>query len=360
MIGEVGTERNYGIDLLRIVSMYLVVVLHLLGSADIEAYLPLCSLKYEVAWFLEMMAFCAVNCYALISGYVSVNRKYHISNLIIIWFQVLFYSVLITGMFKLICPETVDARRMVNSFFPVLTGQYWYFTAYFGLYLVMPALKCILEKMTQVELKRIVWIGFVVLSVLPTLINQDIFNTADGYSVLWLSYLFVLGAYIRKYNVFEKMQTSRLVLIWFGSIILPLGIKFLIEYISWNYFEILTISTAMTKYTSINVVVEAVVLLVFFSRIKVSGAWKKVITLIAPTSFGIYLIHSNELVLENLLFGKLENFAQLSVVAMAGTVLVVALAIFLLCTVIDLARLKIFEICRVKKLAEAINRKVLG
>lgn len=353
----INKERNYGIDLLRIVSMYLVVVLHLLGSADIEAYLPLCSLKYEVAWLLEMLAFCAVNCYALISGYVAINRRRGIANLIVLWFQVWFYSVIIASILSVLYPELVSKEILIKSFFPVITKQYWYFTAYFGLFLVMPLLMYALTNLSKVELKRIIIIGFVLFSILPMLVDEDIFQTANGYSMLWLGYLFLMGGYIRRYGVFETWSLKKILFIWCVSIIFPLGIKFMIEYISWNYLGILIISRSLTKYTSPNVVIQAVVMLISFSRIRISRFWKKIISFISPASFGVYLIHSNELVLEKFLFGKLEIFSQYSTVGMVVSVVFSAFVIFSVCVIIDLVRMKIFELVRVKKFANTISEK---
>ena len=64
-------ERNAGIDLLRIVSMFFVVVLHSLGQGGILFNTAVGSSQYKVAWLLEIFAYGAVDIFALISGYVS-------------------------------------------------------------------------------------------------------------------------------------------------------------------------------------------------------------------------------------------------------------------------------------------------
>ena len=63
-------ERNYGIDLLRIVSMMMVVLLHVLGQGGILDGSDPLTVKSETAWLLEIGAYSAVNIYAMISGYV--------------------------------------------------------------------------------------------------------------------------------------------------------------------------------------------------------------------------------------------------------------------------------------------------
>ena len=76
-------ERNLGIDLLRIISMLMIVVLHVLKKGGILENAEVNSAHYYVAWVLEALCIGAVNCYALISGYVGVNSKikYHKNNL---------------------------------------------------------------------------------------------------------------------------------------------------------------------------------------------------------------------------------------------------------------------------------------
>ena len=68
---QLTAKRNYGIDALRIVSMFMIVILHTLGHGGILSSVSIFSGKY-----------CAVNCYALISGYVGINSKYRYSKII--------------------------------------------------------------------------------------------------------------------------------------------------------------------------------------------------------------------------------------------------------------------------------------
>ena len=55
-------ERNYGIDALRIVSMLMIVMGHVLRFGGIITNNELSSAKYFMVWFLEAACFVAVNC----------------------------------------------------------------------------------------------------------------------------------------------------------------------------------------------------------------------------------------------------------------------------------------------------------
>ena len=66
---------------------------------------------------LKIICFCAVDCYALISGYVMCESKVKISNLINLWFRVIFYSVAITIGMKNVFQNSVSTGTIFYSFF---------------------------------------------------------------------------------------------------------------------------------------------------------------------------------------------------------------------------------------------------
>ena len=68
--------RNYGIDFLRMISMIMIVMLHTLGHGGILRSVSFLSVHYQIAWLLEVIAFGAVNTYAMISGFVSVDSHF--------------------------------------------------------------------------------------------------------------------------------------------------------------------------------------------------------------------------------------------------------------------------------------------
>ena len=67
------TDRQTGIELLRIVTMLMIIGLHylLFGGPLFHAK----GLNQKLAWFIEAFFFVAVNCYVLISGYFLVTKK---------------------------------------------------------------------------------------------------------------------------------------------------------------------------------------------------------------------------------------------------------------------------------------------
>ena len=83
-------EINYGIEWLRILSMYMVAVLHTLGQGGILGSFKQGDLSFSIAWFLETAAFGAVDCFALISGYVGYHSHFRYKKGLRLWFQTFF------------------------------------------------------------------------------------------------------------------------------------------------------------------------------------------------------------------------------------------------------------------------------
>lgn len=75
-INSLSDKKYYiGLDLLKIIAMFMIITLHTLGHGGIVWNKNLEGINYDIAWLLEIMSFCAVNCYAMISGYVGINSR---------------------------------------------------------------------------------------------------------------------------------------------------------------------------------------------------------------------------------------------------------------------------------------------
>lgn len=142
-------EKYYGINALRMLSMFMIIVLHILNQGGVLIASGRFTSQYEAGWLLQTVTFCAVNVYALISGYVWVYAKYRYRNLIELWLQVFFYTVLITILFRVFYPSSVSVMEWIKAIIPVMFNQYWYFSSYVALFLFIPLLNMVLENIKK-------------------------------------------------------------------------------------------------------------------------------------------------------------------------------------------------------------------
>ena len=133
-------KRVVSIDLLRIVSMMMVVMLHYLGKGNLLPQVTgSMTVNGYVAWGLESLAIVAVNVYMLISGYFLVERSFKPGRVAELICQVLFYTILVPVVLValgIISTDRFSIYYLLQTVLPVQMQQYWFMTAYIIMYLL--------------------------------------------------------------------------------------------------------------------------------------------------------------------------------------------------------------------------------
>ena len=349
-------KRNTGINLFKLFSMFMIALLHVLGMGGITGAAAGTSSYYPV-YLMQNAAFCAVNCYALVSGYLMLGKKIKPSRITELWFEVFFYSVSISAIMMIVYRDLFSARNIVYAVTPIISNQYWYMTSYFMMYLFVP----MMNKFADAANKKVFTATIVVILVLTTgslMIKQDGFRLNDGYSPIWLMIMYLVGAYMKKFNVGAKMKKwlalSLYVISSLCSFILCVFSKKLLKIMLGNDISYLS-------YTSPFVVLSAIFLFIFFSKLKFGKKTEKLINYITPAALGVYLIHTHPLVFNKLMKDIAMPLVNHGTAAMIFGSVAMALAVFIICIVIDLLRIQLFRLIRInalcKKLDEVFNSK---
>ena len=350
-------ERNVGIDLLRIVSMLLVLTLHVLGQGGVLGAISKTSSpdSYNVAWLLETAAYCAVNCYALISGYVGVKSKFKYTNIVVLWMQVAFYTVGFTVLYSFISPEVLGENSYYSAFFPVMKRAYWYFSAYFAIFFFIPLFNHVVNTLSKRQMRVAVISIVLIYSVFYTLSRTkllgsavaDLFVMERGYSPIWLALLYIIGAYISKYREDFKIPSAASFIIYAVAVL-----------ISW--LEKLNVkSSVLVSYTSPTILIAAIALLLAFSAMKCQKI-SRIVAFISPAAFGVFLIHVNPLIWTNLLKNHFALYADYPAWLMALCVIGTVIAIYIICTAIDLLRHYLFKLIKIKPALASLEARLVG
>lgn len=340
------TERNYGIDALRMLAMLLVVVAHLLGPGGILEAVEFMSPQYKAAWLLEIIAYCSVNCYALISGYVGIHSKHRYHNIILLWMRVIFYTVGITAVFTVLFPGSVSIHDWTRALLPTLSGYYWYFTAYFALFMFLPMLNLAINRLSQKQLGAVAVSLIATFSLLQTLPGRDVFGVSSN--AWWLMILYVIGGYIGKYGLFKASGSGKLFLgytgmilaMWLFKLIAEAGIIPALSFLGGNY---------LIYHTSPFMLFAGIFLLLLFERLRTSQRINSIIKLFAPAAFSVYIIHGQPQIWNHLLEGNFSHYASLAVPLEVALVLLTAAAVYIVCSLIDLIRENIFRALKIKQ-----------
>ncbi len=346
-------ERNIGIDLLRIISMLMIVGLHVLNKGGILNNAEVNSPHYYVAWVLDAFCIGAVNCYALISGYVGVNSKIKYHKLAALWLQVVFWSVLFAMIFREYIPESKAFETQFNLFFPVYNRAYWYFTAYFVLFFFMPFINAMLGALSQKQLKALGWLIFIFFSAAQTLWQSDVMLTNRGYSVLWLTLLYILGGIIKKTELEKSVRPWLMLFGFFGFTLVSAGYKFAGDFWQWK-----VVRENLLSYISATTVAASVCLFLFCARLNIKARpFRAAVKVLAPHTFGVYLIHTNAFVFAYIVKDLFVDYLECPPLKMGALVLLSMLGIYLLCTGVEMLRSLLFRLLHIDQaLASAENK----
>lgn len=365
------SQRNYGIDLLRILSMFMVVMLHMLGHGGVYDNCEPFSASYYTAWFLVAAAKCAVNVFAMISGYVMVGKRVRAFRIIPLWLLVFFYSTLGCLLFKFVPALSAiyspSLKEMVKLIFlPTMTREYWYWTCYFCIFFFIPFFNEYIASIDQKTFRRLLLAIIILFSLLPpftTLFRTDSFNLERGYSPLWLACLYFFGAYLKLYP--PKISKAK-----------AFGIYFLCVFCAWfakfvSHFALKAIAAGgktlgavagiaankdgeldlFIDYTSIFVIISAAALLVLFSQVSVkNSAAQKIIYHAARLAFSVFIIHCQAFFYGAFFCGRFSFIGKAEPPMIVAWTILCSAGVFALCEFIDLFRALLFKLLKVEKI----------
>lgn len=353
------SERNHGIELLRIFAMLLAAVLHILKKGGVITASEGNLAAYSTVWLLEAAAYCAVNCYALISGYVGYSdrpKPLRLARCIELWLQVVFYSVIITTVYCIAGVGSVGVSDFADAFLPVTSKQYWYFTAYIGMFFFIPLLNALVRRLNRRALVSLCIMLIAVFSLYDTFASfwkKDPLALVGGHSPLWLGVLYIFGAAMKKLRVPESMSSKKALLIYASAAVFTALFKItgdrLLRFVPGSLF---------VRDTSPTVLLCAAALSVAFARFKPGRKLTEFAVLLAPAAFGVYLLHVSPLVFEHVIGNRFAFIGRLpfplipfAVLASAGVILVVGLAA-------DKVRILLFKALGVPKLCQKAEKSI--
>jgi len=198
--------RNAGLELLRCVSMMMVVVLHYLGKGGLlpDMVKPESWTAVGItAWGIEAVCIVAVNVYMLISGYLLCQSHFKLSRLLSLYIQLWMYSVgvgavaVVTGILP---REELDIYTLLRLGLPVSMNHYWFMTAYVFFYLLLPLLGMAVKKMTKKQHRTVLILLLIAHSLIKSVLPFELETDNQGYDFMWYIVMFLLAAYIRLYN----------------------------------------------------------------------------------------------------------------------------------------------------------------
>ena len=288
------TKRNSGIELLRVVLMLMIILGHLFCHTGIRTEYALFEAEWLFMWGVQTITVSAVNCFVLIMGFFMIDSEFKTTKAAQLWGKVWFYSITIFVILTAAKLSPFTTNNLLDAVFPVLRGEYWFFTCYILLYLLVPFLNAGVHGMSERTLKYslgIILAFFYIMPVFAAVFHQ--YDPEEGMSILGFMTLYFVGAAIKKLRV--NLSPLACILGLLGNSVVVFLSKVALELIV-EQLELGLGTGLFYHYNTITQIINAALLLLLFQNISVSPAVQPAISSLASATFSVYLIHEHPLV----------------------------------------------------------------
>lgn len=280
-------KRESNLELLRIISMILIVAFHCTINIDI---LKGNVFEQIVLFVTGIWGVFGVDCFFIISFNFLYTSKFKMKKFINIIKQILFYTIplLIISVISSKINTGWDILKIVKYIFmaglkqPFWNDVYWFVTIYLLMYLSFPIMNNIIKKMNKNQLKYIV-----ILLTMIILMYQMKQTVIEGY--FFCMYMYIAFFYIKTYKEDWLKQNCRIgfvictaFIICFKIISVRNGSNFIMDFVTGKFGR-----------HSILFFIDSIFTFYIFKSMSIKKS--TVINKLASTTFGIYLFHENQI-----------------------------------------------------------------
>ncbi len=345
------TERNSNLELMRIISMFFIVLGHvILFGKLLETENKAILLIY---YFIEFILIIHVNSYVLVTGYFQSKSKLKLKKIWSIISSSWFYRVIIMAIFLSLGLISIGIGQIIKDIFPISIDNYWFIKVYIILYLLSPFFNKLIKDLNKVEFLKLLILGFIIFCVTPYITNNEFFENS-GYTLYNFVYLYFLGAYLNKYPLnkskyFKKIEKRSfrniMLFIFFFCVILNFVLFYVAQYLIptnnsiENYLRSMILNNKIA-YSNPIIIIQTIAYFQIFLTFEFKS---KIINKISALTLGIYFIHENNYIRNKLynwlgvINGNHNSFKFISYV------FIVAISIFVVCAIIEFIRQIIFK-----------------
>ena len=354
-MAEVKNNRNSSIELLRIIAMFMIVISHYFFHGGVDmGEVSLGFNRVLIQWGglgnLGVVIFVAITGYFMCAGTLKAKSLFRTA------FSSWFYSYVILAVIIVVygLPEIKSAIR---ALFPIVLGEHWFVTVYIALMLFSPFINKLIGVINRRQFIVLNCTMLVLWAVVPTFTKMTFYSREFAQCLMF--YLF--GAYLRLYpdNFLSRKRNALLITV--SSFALMMLSAVVCDVLSQN-FGIFSGGSYWYARNSVFVIAAALSLLVLFTKLKMNS---KAVNAVAACTFGVYLIHDNQLLRTVLWQDILHTTDYADSPFMIVHMVVCSLIVFAACALIEFLRksliekpvLKLYDIAELKFKSSALYKK---
>ena len=258
------SNRDSNFELARIVAMAMIVIwhfiLHGLQGEDrflaIDSFGPL-HLDQYIQLGISTICIVGVNLFVLISGFFKIKLRW--KSILNYYFLCLFWNLVILVVSSFY--QTVSLKDVIDIFF-ISKMSNWFFRAYFILLLVSPILNYAMNSFSIKQYRVIVCILLLLTCVSGWLFHN---GNENGYNAFQLFTMYVIGGYIAKEDIFNRMKSGQALLLFFVFTIMNYISMMVVYYVFGK--EI----TTLLHYNYLLLILQSISLFCFFKQLRINS-----------------------------------------------------------------------------------------
>ena len=333
-------NRNTSIELLRIISMIMIMFHHFAYHGNFEWNFNEVTLPHLWYDFILMGGKVGVDIFVLISGYFLIEnteKLFQPKKLLKFWGQVVFYSIMTYLLSVMLRLNAFEIKQLIKVCLPITYPGWWFASTYFMLYLIHPFLNKLLHGLSKTEYQYLILMMVLCWSIIPTATTQ----LFESNSLLWFVTLYGIAGYVNLYGGNQKLQSKHYFSLYFMVLIITYTVSTTFLFLGTKKEEWSTHAIDFFEIERPPILLMAITLFMGFVTLKMN--YHKWINMIASATFGVYLIHDSSYIRYYLWTNIFKiNQYQDSTFLILYSILVVFI-LYVSCTMIDLIRKKLVE-----------------
>lgn len=279
-------KRDYRLDLLRVISMIMVVIIHI-ANYYCRAFNDIDKISYLGALIFNTISRISVPFFFMISGATLLSKKYDKDKNKERIIKKIITLIVITIIYfiwdKYYMNKDINIIYLLNKPERKLL---WFMYAIIGIYISLPFIKCMVEKMGKDEDKLFVILWLMFNGILKGLNIGNTYLIPIISGTYYLGYFIIGHMIIKYYDYIRKNKNNKLLLI--TSIISFIIVVIFTYFISINngkhFTKLLTYSNALIMVASLSSFI--------YLYFNIEDKKYIIISKLSNLSFGIYLFHA--------------------------------------------------------------------
>ncbi len=340
-------KRYSGIELLRIVMIFLIIVHHysVHGGFGTFSANNLTS-NAVIVQLLSMYGRMACSVFVLITGYFTITKeKFNYQKIISLLLDMTLYTTLSFVLLYYFGYRQLTKENLMGAILPLFKGGIWFVVYYIIFSLFIPYLNSILLSMKKEIYLKLLGTIYIIWSILPFFMHYITRGNWDFSNVDFFIVMYITGAYIKLHGDFDKriqfwsLSYGKLTIITFFAILLSVIIQDYIGLVFHDNYYIKN-ATFFRLYNNPIAVLFAIYAFLYAKNLRINSP---VINQLALSVLGIYLIHDNQFI-RSFIWGIIyPNVNYLNSSHLFLHAIVKTVSVFALCLLIDQIRLKIID-----------------